>query len=164
MVLDDSLVAFGNWLQHRSFALDVATSDWAYPFVQATHFTGLSLWVGTTVATDLSLMGMGNQYQTPLQLLNVLFIWNWVGFAIAITGGFLLFSASASMYVTNIAFLTKLGVLIPAALVLHIVNQRKVQTWSLNPDLPSAAKFAGAMELLLWLCVVTAAVSIPYAA
>ena len=162
--MHDFLLSFGHWMQTRSFALAVAESDWVYPFVQATHFVGLSLWIGTNVALDLSLLGVGNKHQAPAQLSAALFIWNWVGFAIAITGGFLLFSASASMYVTNIAFLTKLGVLIPAALVLHIVNQRKVQTWSLNPDLPSAAKFAGAMELLLWLCVVTAAVSIPYAA
>jgi hypothetical protein len=54
--MDGSLVAFGHWLQNRPFALTIAGSDWAYPFVQATHFTGLSLWVGTNVAVDLSLM------------------------------------------------------------------------------------------------------------
>ena len=162
MVLDDSLVTFGNWLQHRSFALDVATSDWAYPFVQATHFTGLSLWVGTTVATDLSLMGMGNQYQTPAQLLNVLFIWNWVGFCIAVLGGFLLFSASAATYLINPAFLIKLGILIPAALILHIVIQQKMRQWGQQPERPRAARIAGLIELLFWISVVTAAVSIPY--
>src|SRR5260370_30355573 len=114
--MDGSLVAFGNWLQNRSFALDVATSDWAYPFVQATHFTGLSLWVGTTVATDLSLIGMGNQYQTPLQLLQVLFVCNCVCFFIAVLGGFLLFSASAATYIIKPAFLTKLVLLLPLAL------------------------------------------------
>ena len=60
-------------------------------------------------------------------------------------------------------FLTKLGVLIPLALVLHIVNQRKVQERGLHPEPPLAAKVSGATELLLWLCVVTAAVLIPYA-
>src|SRR5260370_42526759 len=123
--MDGSLVAFGNWLQNRSFALDVATSDWAYPFVQATHFTGLSLWVGTTVATDLSLMGMGNQYQTPLQLCHVSFVRNWEGFFIAVLAGFLLFSASAETYRINPAFLPKLGALIPRALVLHSGIQRR---------------------------------------
>jgi hypothetical protein len=160
----DFLLTFGHWLQTRSFALAIAQSDWVFPFVQATHFVGLSLWVGTNVALDLSLLGVGNKHQVPARLSAALFVWNWVGFAIAITGGFLLFSSSASMYVTNVAFLTKLCVLIPLALVLHIFNQRKVQEWGLNPDPPSAAKLAGAMELLLWLCVVTAAVSIPYAA
>ena len=159
---DGSLVAFGNWLQNRSFALEVATSDWAYPFVQATHFTGLSLWVGTTVATDLSLIGMGNQYQTPLQLFNVLFIWNWVGFCIAILGGFLLFSASAATYLINSAFLTKLGLLIPLALTLHIVIQQKMRDWGQQPETPRVARIAGLIELLFWIAVVTAAVSIPY--
>jgi len=160
--MDSSLVTFGDWLQHRSFALAVATSDWAYPFVQATHFTGLSLWVGTTVATDLSLMGVGNQYQTPVQLLNVLFIWNWVGFCIAVLGGFLLFSASAATYLINPAFLIKLGILIPAALILHIVIQQKMGQWGQQLKRPRAATIAGWVELLFWISVVTAAVSIPY--
>ncbi len=42
VLMDGSLVEFGNWLQNTSFALAVATSTWAYQFVQATHFTGLS--------------------------------------------------------------------------------------------------------------------------
>ena len=161
-MVDSSLVTFGNWLQNRSFALAVATSDWAYPFVQATHFTGLSLWVGTTVATDLSLIGMGNQYQTPLQLLNVLFVWNWIGFCIAILGGFLLFSASAATYLINPAFLIKLGILIPLALTLHVAIQQKMLGWGQQPDMPRVARIAGALELIFWIAVVTAAVSIPY--
>ena len=160
--MDGSLVAFGNWLQNRSFALDVATSAWAYPVVQATHFTGLSLWIGTTVATDVSLIGIGNQYQTPLQLLNVLFAWNWVGFCIAVLGGFLLFAASAASYVINPAFLTKLGILIPLALILHVVIQRKVREWGQQPEIPRLARIAGSVELVLWISVVTAAVAIPY--
>jgi hypothetical protein len=156
------LVSFGHWLQNTSWALAIATSDWAYPFVQATHFTGLSLWVGTNVAVDLSLIGVGNERQGPSQLSDALFVWNWIGFAIAVTGGFLLFSVSAETYLINIAFLMKLGLLIPVALVLHIVIQRKVRAWGQAADTPRVAKVAGWGELLLWLSVATAAVSIPY--
>jgi hypothetical protein len=155
-------VNFGHWLQNRPFALSIAGSDWAYPFVQATHFTGLSLFVGTNIAVDLSLIGMGKKSATRLQLSEMLLIWNWIGFAIAVTGGFLLFSVSAETYLTNMAFLTKLGLLIPLALVLHIVIQRKAPEWEKAPETPSAAKIAGSAELLLWLCVATAAVLIPY--
>jgi len=160
--MDGAVVAFGNWLQNRSFALAVATSDWAYPFVQATHFAGLTLWIGTTFAIDLSLLGVGNQYQTPLQLFNALFVWNWVGFCIAVLGGFLLFSASAATYVINPAFLTKLGFLIPVALLLHILIQQKVRQWGQRADTPQVARVAALVELLFWISVVTAAVSIPY--
>src|ERR1700724_2462378 len=106
-------VGFGHWLQNQPFALSIAGSDWAYPFVQATHFTGLSLWVGTNVAVDLSLLGASKKSSASLQLSDALFLWNWIGFGIAVTGGFLLFSVSAETYLTNIAFLIKLGLLIP---------------------------------------------------
>jgi hypothetical protein len=160
--MDGSLVNFGHWLQNRPFALAIAGSEWAYPIVQATHFTGLSLWVGINVAVDLSLLGAGKKSTPPLQLSDALFIWNWIGFGLAVTGGFLLFSVSAETYLTNIAFLTKLGMLIPLGLALHIVIQRKAPEWEKASETSSVAKLAGFTELLLWLCVVTAAVLIPY--
>jgi len=64
-MLGSWLTEFGHWLQNTSFALAIGDSRWAYPIVQATHFTGISLWLGTNVAVDLSLLGVGNQRQTP---------------------------------------------------------------------------------------------------
>src|ERR1700686_2830783 len=119
--MDGSLVVFGHWLQNRPYALAIAGSDWAYPLVQASHFTGLSIWIGTIVAVDVRLLGVGKKSAPPLQLSDALFIWNWIGFCIAVSGGFLLFSVSAETYLTNGAFLTKLGLLIPIGLVLHVV-------------------------------------------
>src|SRR5258708_30926080 len=150
--MDGSLIAFGHWLQNRPFALAIAGSDWAYPFVQATHFTGLLLWVGTNVAVDLSLLGAGKKSAASLQLSETLFVWNWIGFGIAITGGFLLFSVSAETYLTNIAFLTKLGALIPLGLVLHIVIQRKAPGWEKESDTPRLANVAVFTELFFSLC------------
>jgi len=160
--MDRFLVTFANWLQNTPMALAVGGSDWAYPFVQLTHFTGLSLWLGTSVAVDLRLLGMGKGRQSPSQLLDALFVWNWVGFGVAVTGGFLLFSIAAGAFVTNAAFRTKLGILVPLALAWHIVVQQKTRAWSQTPDPPVVAKLAGLIELLLWLSVATAAVSIPY--
>lgn len=160
--MDGSLAAFGHWLQNQPFALALAGSDWAYPFVQATHFTGLSLWVGTSVAVDLNLLGLGNKSSSSWRLADALFIWNWIGFAIAVTGGFLLFSVSAETYLTNIAFLTKLGLLLPLGLALHIVVQKKAPIWEQSPTKPMVAKVAGLAEFLLWLSVTIAAVLIPY--
>ena len=127
--MDGSLVIFGNSLQNRSFALAIAGSNWAYPQVQASHFTGSSIWIGTIVAVDVRLLGVGKKSAPPLQLSDALFIWNWIGFCIAVSGGFLLLSVSAETYLTNGAFLTKLGLLIPIGLVLHVVIQRKARGW-----------------------------------
>jgi len=155
------LLHFCDWLQNTPLALAVAGSTWAYPYVQMTHFTGLSLWIGTNFALDLRLLGVGAKRETPAEISSGLFVWNWIGFAIAITGGFLLFSTAATSFITNPAFQIKLGVLIPIALVWHIVVQMKSRAWGATESVPLAAKLAGLVEMLLWLGVATAAVSIP---
>jgi hypothetical protein len=159
--MHDWLIAFGNWLQNRSWVLGYSASTWSYPFIQALHFTGLSLWIGTTAAIDLHLMGIGKRSQTSYQVSRGLIIWNWAGLAIAVTGGFLLFSISAATFIVNPAFQVKLGILIPLGLILHVVVQTKVREWTEGRETKTIAKFAGALELLLWFCVASAAVSIP---
>jgi hypothetical protein len=132
-----------------------------YPFIQLTHFSGLSLWLGTNIAVDLSLLGVGKKRQTSAQLSDALFAWNWIGFCVVVLGGFLLFSATATTYLVNPAFEVKLGMLVPLALIWHIVVQQKTRIWGQTSDTPTAAKLAGLIELLLWISVVTAAVEIP---
>jgi len=155
------LITFAHWLQNTPWAVAIATSDYAYPFVQLTHFTGLSLWVGTSIAVDLRLMGFGRR-EPASQLLDTLLVWNWIGFGITVVGGFTLFSIAASSYVSNPAFRYKLGVFIPLALVMHIVVQSSTRKWSQGPHTPAVARFAGLLEVLLWLAVASCAVSIPY--
>jgi hypothetical protein len=160
--MNSTVLGFANWLQNTSFGMWIAGSEWIYPFVQATHFTGLSFWVGTSVALDLRLIGIGKKRETAAELSKALFVWNWIGFGVAILGGFCLFSVSAVGYVINPAFRTKLGVLVPMVLIWHIVVQRKVSLWGESREVTSMGKIAGFVELFLWISVVTAAVSIPY--
>jgi hypothetical protein len=134
---------------------------WFYPFIQLIHFTGLSLWLSTNVALDLRLIGVGRWRRTAAELAEDLFVLNWIGFCIVVTGGFLLFSPTATAYIQNDAFLVKLGMLVPTALVFHVIVQSRSRTWGRTAKLPGVARLAGLIELLLWLSVVTAAVEIP---
>jgi len=154
-------MAFAKWLEHTRWAVAISTSDWAFPFVQWTHFSGLSLWLGTNLAVDFRLLGIGRKRQSIGELSSALIIWNWIGFAIALSGGFMLFASSATHYIPNPAFDLKVGILIPLALILHIVIQANARAWTASPNPPAIARLAGLLELLLWLSVVTAAVSIP---
>jgi hypothetical protein len=156
-----ALMAWAKWLETSPWGDPVRHSLWLYPFIQLIHFSGLSLWVGTSAAVDLRLLGVGRQRYTAAQLSEMLFAWNWIGFGIALLGGFLLFSGIASALLVNAAFVVKLGYLVPIALVWHIVVQRKTRTWGRTEQTPALAKLAGLVELLLWLSVVTAAVLIP---
>ncbi len=154
-------MAIAKYLQGTWWALDISGSTWVYPFVQATHFSGLSLWIGTNLSLDLRLMGVGKRRRNAAELSGALFWWNWLGLLIAVTGGFLLFSSAATKYIPNPAFELKLGIFVPLGIILHIVNQQKVKTWGLTPQTPVIAKVAGLIELLIWFTVITCAVSIP---
>ena len=155
------LASTADWLQNVPFILWLGSAQYAYPFVQLTHFTGLSLWLGTTLALDFRLLGAGKRLQTAAQLSDALFVWNWVGLGIAVLGGFTLFSIAATGYIDNPAFRLKLGILIPVALLWHIFVQRKARVWGQTTDLPPVAKLSGLIEILLWMSVATAAVWIP---
>jgi hypothetical protein len=157
------LYSFAQWLENTEWALNISGSTWAYPYVQMIHFTGLSLWVGTNVAVDLHLLGIGSKRLTPAELNDALFAWNWTGLAIAVTGGFMLFATAATSFIINPAFRLKLGLLVPLGIILHIVVQQKTRTWGrTEKNTPGLGKLLGALELLWWFAVATTAASIPY--
>jgi len=116
------------------------------------------MWLGTALAIDLRLMGIGAKRQTAVELSKGLFAWNWIGFGIAFVGGFLLLSVEATTYVMNIGFLLKLAVLTPLALIWHVMVQRKIQAWSETGRTSALGKWAGLIEFVLWVSVVTASV------
>jgi hypothetical protein len=153
---------FANWLESSRIGSGIGESTWAYPYVQLLHFTGLSLWMGTTIAVDLHLLGVLPREQTTAQLSKALILWNWIGFVVLVTGGFLLFSTAATAFIINPAFETKIGLLLPVALIWHILVQLKIPSWGGTMDPPNVAKVAGLVEILLWVSVATAATTIPY--
>ncbi len=158
--MQDFLLNFGNWLQNTAVGLWVSGTIWGYPYVQLTHFFGLSLWVGTIVIVDLRLLGLVGGRQTASQLAEQLSPLKWTGLGIAATGGVLLFSGIAGTYIQNPAFLTKLPLLL-LGIAYHVVIQRKMHKWCESMGTPPLAKVAGVAELALWICVIFAATEIP---
>jgi hypothetical protein len=150
------------WFESTNIGLSVGGSTWAYPYVQLLHFTGLSLWLGTTIAVDLHLLGVVHRGQTTADLQKALIVWNWIGFVVLITGGLLLFSTAATLFISNPAFETKVGLLLPVALAWHVLMQLKIRAWGRTMNPPSVARVAGLVEILLWVSVATAATTIPY--
>jgi len=154
----DVIVACCRWLENTPWGSAVRDSSWLPPVILWVHFIGLAMWLGTTLSVDLRLMGVGARRQTASELSNGLFVWNWIGFAVAFVGGFLLLSAEATVYVTNTGFRLKLAVLAPLALMWHVVVQKKTRAWTESEQTSSIGKWAGALEFLLWTSVVAASV------
>jgi hypothetical protein len=153
----DAVVAWCKWLEGTPWGVAVRDSPWMYPVVLWVHFIGVSVWLGASLAVDLRLIGAGARRQTAVELSHGLAAWKWIGFGVGVAGGFLLLSAEATTYVTNTGIRLKLGVLLPLALIWHLVVQRKTRAWS-GEHTSASGKWAGSIELLLWVAVVAASV------
>jgi hypothetical protein len=158
--MHESLIAVAKWIEGTSWATLIRTTR-IYPYIQLIHFSGLSLWLGTNILVDLRILGLGSKRQTAAELSEALFIWNWIAFCVVVLGGFLLFSGIGTTYLENAAFEVKLGFFVPLALSWHLVVQRKVRSWGRQAETPPVAKLGALVEVLLWVCVVAAAVEIP---
>ena len=158
--MHDLLANFANWLQNTPVGLAVGGTLWGFPFVQLIHFFGLSVWVGTIIMVDLRLLGLAGKNESATQLAKTLTPWTWTGLIIVVTGGVLLFSASAKTYVLNPAFRVKFP-LVLAGIAYHYFMQRSVPKWDRPSGIPAIGKIAGAAEMAIWIGVITAAVNIP---
>ena len=154
----DVIVACCRWLENTPWGATIRDSSWMQPVVLWVHFIGLSLWLATSLAVDLRLIGVGARRHTATELSNRLAVWKWIGFSVAFVAGVLLLSAEATVYVTNTGFLLKLGVLAPLALIWHVVVQKKTRAWTEEGHTSPIGQWAGVLELLLWALVVAASV------
>ena len=156
--MHDAVVACCRWLENTPWGITVRGSAWIYPVIEWIHFTGLSLWLGTSLTVDLRLMGVGKRRQTAAELSKGMFAWSWIGFCLTLLSGFLLFSADATTYVSNIGFRLKLALFIPLALFWHVVVQNKTEAWTQSEVTSAIGKWAGLIEFLLWISVLASSV------
>jgi hypothetical protein len=148
-------------LQESALGHVMRSSPFLYPLAEILHILGFVILVGSIVVLDLRLLGLGRIAIQPMaQLLLPL---SRVGFLIAISMGFLLFSADAAHVVRNPAFLAKL-LLIAAALVniaiAHLGPWRRAPLW--HSEASAGAKLTGFASLMLWISAICAGRLIAY--
>jgi hypothetical protein len=137
-------------LQESALGHAMRSSLALYPAVEILHILGFVVLVGSILALDLRLLGLGRAI--PIQpMAQLLLPLSRFGFLLAISMGLLLFSADAAHVVRNPAFQTKL-LLIAAALVniviAHAGPWRRVADWRVEAS--GGAKVTALVSLLLW--------------
>jgi hypothetical protein len=149
-------------LQESALGHVMRRSPSLYPAVEILHILGFVVLVGSILALDLRLLGLGRAIPIP-PMAQLLLPVSRFGFLLAISMGFLLFSADAAHVVRNPAFQTKL-LLIAAALVniaiAHAGPWRRVALW--GDEAPAGVKVTALVSLLLWLSVICAGRLIAY--
>jgi hypothetical protein len=161
------LISFLIWLQNLEPFSDLRSSAYVFPIVLALHLTAISLFGAMIVATDLRLLGWVLRDDSNADVIKRLRWPKRIGFVLAATCGFLLFSSKAEEYYYNVFFRTKISLFILVA-VHALVFRKSVYG---NPEEldraakpPARAKLAAGLSLFLWLAILCAGRAIGYVA
>jgi hypothetical protein len=149
-------------LQESALGHAMRSSPALYPAIEILHIIGFVVLVGSILALDLRLLGLGRAIAIK-PMAQLLLPLSRAGFVLAICMGFLLFSADASHVVKNPAFQAK-ALLIAAALInvviAHAGPWRHIESW--RDKVPGAAKATALISLVLWLGAICAGRLIAY--
>jgi hypothetical protein len=143
------------WLEASGLGAAMRKSPTLYPLVETLHIIGFTLLVGSIIAFDLRVLGVGRAL--PIErLAQMLLPLALCGFALAAPMGFLLFATEATSISQNPSFLAKMTLLVLAgvnALLFHLVPWRRVVEWG-HGFAPPTAKLGAALSICLWIGVV----------
>jgi len=151
------------WLESSGLGQMMRRSAWMYPIVEIIHIVGFVILVGAVVMFDLRVLGLGRGLPVPA-LARHLLRWSWVGLALVVPAGLMMFTAHATEFATNPAFLLKLTLLATAAVnvaFFHMVPYRSVGAWDIA-GAPGAARAAAVLSMVIWIGVITCGRLIAY--
>lgn len=160
-----SLLAFFQRMGDSSWSTGLHESRYAYDLIESVHVWALCLFFGLAVMFDFRLLGWTMKSVPVSEVARRLLPWTAVGFVVMVISGTLLFSAIPLRSYQNIFFRAKMIMLLLAGLnvwIFHSGVYRRVTTWDADKVTPKAARVAGALSLVLWVCIVLSGRMIAY--
>ena len=146
------------WLQNTSIATGIRESALVFPIILSLHLTGMGLFGGMILMTDLRILGIAMTKRPVSEVVNGLRHWKHLGLTLTATCGILLLWSKAAIYYPNPYLwikLTLFALIIIHALVFKSVY-RNVADLDRSPVIPGRAKAAAVLSMILWIGVVTA--------
>jgi hypothetical protein len=146
-------VTISHSIQSIDFLTAIRESALVYPFLLGTHLACIAVFGGMILMTDLRLLGLTFKSLTITEVVTTLRPWKRLGGVIMITMGLLLGTSEAEKYAPNPYFWTKMTLLALIgvhALVFRPIVYNQTEELDRSPVIPTRAKAAGALSLVLW--------------
>jgi hypothetical protein len=153
------------WVQSTEFMTYIRESGLTYPIIMSTHLTCIAIFGGLIVITDLRLLGWALQDRPIADVVDGLRWWKRIGFVIMAAMGIMLAGSKAVDYYPNPYFWTKMSFLtlvLIHALIFRPQVYNHPEALDASPMIPTRAKAAGALSLILWTGVLCAGRLIGY--
>ncbi len=144
-------------LEQSGIGTTIASNEWMFPTIETIHVFALVTVIGAIAIMDLRLLGITSRNRTIKAVENDTIPVTWIGFAIAVVTGLLLFVSKATTYMANPYFLWKMGLMAIAGInmaIFHRIISKGVEDWGQpGGTVPFAAKFSGALSLAIWIII-----------
>ena len=153
-------------LETSSIGEAVRMTPHLYPILESLHVLGIALLVGSAVAVDLRLLGIGRSVLPVTVVAGYLLPLARIGFGLAAVTGVTMFTGIAvsvaqqrgrAMEIRNFILFAGVNVLVFRAGV-----YRAVATWDLHAPTPIQAKAAALVSACTWMGVIVAGLSYYY--
>jgi hypothetical protein len=151
-------MGIAHYLQSIDFLMRFSESVLAYPIVLSTHMACIALFGSMILMTDLRLLGVTYKSLTITEVVTSLRPWKRVGGAIMFSMGALLATCEAEKYAPNPYFWTKmiiLGLIGVHALIFRPIVYNRTEELDRSPVIPTKAKVAAILSLVLWSAMLT---------
>jgi uncharacterized membrane protein len=160
-----SLLGIFQWLQSTQIATALRESALVYPIIMSSHLSGMALFGGMILMTDLRLLGIVMRRYPVSDVVDQLRIWKRIGFVLVVGCGIFLAWSKAEFYYHNPFFWLKMTLLMLVGV--HALIFRKSvynNTAALDRALvmPTNAKVAACISLALWVGLISAGRLIGY--
>lgn len=143
------LLPFFRWCDSSWVGTSIRGSSWIFPLLEVIHLLALTLLLGTIVAIDLRLLGMGMRRQPVSLVARNLAPFTRAGLGVMVASGSLLFCSEALKCFGNDGFRAKM-ILLFLALTFHFTIFRKVTGSEDDKRSPLLGGLVGLVSLMLW--------------
>jgi len=155
--INEALYNFAQWLGNQELSQSLIGSFYMWNWIETTHVLTLMVFLGMLFVIDLRMLGltMTNVRASTLNArLNPLMF---IGFAIMLITGLLLYYSNAVHETRSIWFRFKLILLIAAgvnAWLFHKAMANSINTWDADPVPPKRIRIGAGLSLTLWTGVI----------
>jgi hypothetical protein len=159
------LLSFAQWAQSTAFFTALRGSWYTYPAVLSLHLLGIAIFGGMVLLTNMRLLGWALRDRSISDVIEQLRVPKRFGLILVATCGLLMLGAKAEEYYYNIFFRIKMVIL--ALILVHGWIFRKTVYFNTSEldrrkNIPSRAKLAGSLSLILWAAMACAGRGIGY--
>lgn len=143
-------MAFFRSLQDSAFTEWFLGSDsiWTYPTVLTLHTVGMAILVGASFVINLRILQVAGAI--PLQRLQALYRFVWIGFAVNLLSGLVLFVTEAADRIVDPVFYIKMCSIAAALSFGSIVKRTAIERADLQQVPSASSRVLAAASLGLW--------------